>query len=187
MMQKSHSRRKPAPAKLKSAPEVVSRGQLARLLAVSETTLGKWIARYEGAFPVVARGGRGVAWQFHPPSVILFLAERRRAEADAAGASLAGRILEARLRRLTLDNRNVEAGLVDAGEVMRLASLAVAEMRACTAEFFTRIGQDLGWRADMTASVISRSDQIFTRGLAPVESALAPHGSTPNPEGPHDV
>jgi len=186
-MQKSHSQRRSAPAAAKNEEALVNKAAMARLLGTTETTLNRWIARHGDSFPIAARGGRGVAWKFSPAEVIAFVERQRQAEADSDAASLPGQLQEARLRRLILANRKVESNLVDAGEVMRLASLAVAEMRAGTADFFTRIGQDLGWGADMTASVIGRADQIFTRGLAPVESALAPHGSTPMSGGPYDV
>lgn len=177
MMPQKHNRRTYPGVATKMGENFVNKASLARALDVSETTLNKWIARHGPAFPVVARGSRGLGWRFSPSAVIAFLERVRRTEADVEAASVAGRIQDARLRRLALENRRTESTLVVAAEVGNLFAAAISETRTGVEDFLGQIGREGGWAPAYLAAVHERLDQVFAKACAPVLEAIGPQAA----------
>jgi len=110
--------------------------------------------------------------------VLIFLAERRRAEVDAAGASIAGRIQDARLRRLALENKRTEGVLVVAADVGALFAAAASEIHGGLRGFFDQVGREVGWTPTALATVHERMDRVLAQAFAPIGAVLAFHPST---------
>jgi hypothetical protein len=144
----------------------LDKSTLAAELGISRSTLDEYLRRKPG-FPVVRRGGHGVAWQFDVPAVRTFLAGLA-----TASPSLDDQIKRARLQAMQVANRRKAELLVSAEGVGACMAALLGALQTEMRGFVDRHAIEQGWPAAVREDAQQRAAAIIEGKAAAAVAAL---------------